>query len=505
MKRPPKMAKFFINIAICIILSCPELSQNGCMRIVTGIVKRIKSVAPKRTLNPRRTKSPPTPSKMVAMMINGTVYEQRIETTPCMKSGSEVPAIQVVIAPVAYWTVSSQLNNLFAAEVTKIKLRQIRPRSISSFFMKASFFKRIYHILRYNRRMKFREHHLTIVLEKMRVEKTPLDVILRNYFRQNKALGSKDRAWVSETLYHYVRWKNVYDELKVRPMDPLPSMTQLDLHLRLGAPQSLVKILTEAYGEEKAVEICQINQTRAPVTIRTNTLKSSREQLIQKLQTQFEVAPTHDSKWGINFASKVNFSALPEFKEGLFEVQDEASQLGAALVSPTPKQQILDYCAGAGGKSLAIAPLMHNSGQLYLHDIRAHALQEAKKRFKRAGFQNVQFNLPLKKKIMDWVIVDVPCSGTGTYRRNPDLKWKFDAIDLPSLVMEQRQIFDEAFNYLNPNGTIVYMTCSILPEENEKQIDYFQKKYALKIIEKFQTLPLLNGMDGFFAVSLKLS
>ena len=240
------------------------------------------------------------------------------------------------------------------------------------------------------------------------------------------------------------------------------------------------------------------------MTIRANTLKISRDNLLQKLALQFEVALTEHSEWGINFASKINFSALPEFQEGLFEVQDEASQLGSALVHPLSKQQILDYCAGAGGKSLAIAPLMHKSGQLYLHDIRPQALLEAKKRFRRAGPQNVQFSLPPKKGCMDWVIVDVPCSGTGTYRRNPDLKWKFETLDFPSLIEEQRQIFDEAIKYMNSHGTIVYMTCSILPDENEKQIDYFQKKYSLQIVEKFQTLPLLQGMDGFFAVSLKL-
>lgn len=352
--------------------------------------------------------------------------------------------------------------------------------------------------------MNFREHHLTQLLGKLKADQTPADVLLRNYFRQNKALGSKDRAWVSTTLYNYIRWKNLYDALKLGPMEPLPEMTHLDLHLRLGAPQKLVDLLTEAYSAPKAAEICQINQTRAPVTIRTNTLKISREALLKKLQPQFAVNSTPSSEWGINFDSKVNFSALPEFQEGLFEVQDEASQLGAALITPSPKQQILDYCAGAGGKSLAVAPLMHKSGQLYLHDIRAHALLEAKKRFKRAGFQNVQFNLPPQKTSMDWVIVDVPCSGTGTYRRNPDLKWKFDAINFPSLIEEQREIFDQAFQYLGTGGTIVYMTCSILPDENEHQITYFQEKYGLKVVQKFQTLPLLNGMDGFFAVALKL-
>ena len=353
--------------------------------------------------------------------------------------------------------------------------------------------------------MKFREHHLSILLEKMKKEQTPLDVLLRHYFRQNKALGSKDRAWIGETIYHYVRHQNLYDELQLSPMATLPDTSHMPLHLRLGAPQKLVDHLIQAYGDAKTMEICEINQTRAPVTIRTNTLKISRDDLLKKLSSQFEVSPTQESPIGIQFRAKVNFAALTEFNEGLFEVQDEASQIAALMVTPSPKDQILDFCAGAGGKSLAIAPQMQNSGQLYLHDIRPSALIEAKRRCKRAGIQNVQFNLPQKRHSMDIVIVDSPCSGTGTYRRNPDLKWKFDQIDLSAFIEEQRKIVDEAMTHLKPGGTLVYMTCSILPCENEEQATYFQKKYNFTISKQFQTLPISGGMDGFYAVSVKES
>jgi 16S rRNA C967 or C1407 C5-methylase (RsmB/RsmF family) len=165
---------------------------------------------------------------------------------------------------------------------------------------------------------------------------------------------------------------------------------------------------------------------------------------------------------------------------------------------------VLDYCAGAGGKTLAFAHLLQQTGQIYLHDIRPAALQEARKRLNRAGVQNVQFSIsPTLKGKMDWVIVDVPCSGTGTLRRNPDLKWKFETMDLEKLMGEQQAIFQEALSYLHPEGHIVYMTCSILPHENEHQIQYFQKTFDLEVVEIFQTLPLLNGMDGFFAAVLK--
>jgi 16S rRNA C967 or C1407 C5-methylase (RsmB/RsmF family) len=203
------------------------------------------------------------------------------------------------------------------------------------------------------------------------------------------------------------------------------------------------------------------------------------------------------------FHQKINFAELPEFQEGLFEIQDEASQLISMLVEATPKQQVLDYCAGSGGKTLAFAPLLKNSGQIYLHDIRPQILLKAKKRLCRAGIQNVQFCLPKHKKSMDWVLVDAPCTGSGTLRRNPDMKWKFDSSLLNRLVAEQRQIFEQALEYLKPSGKIVYATCSLFPQENQDQIQYFQEKFGLKLAkEVFQSFPEKNGMDGFFAAVL---
>ncbi len=125
---------------------------------------------------------------------------------------------------------------------------------------------------------------------------------------------------------------------------------------------------------------------------------------------------------------------MPEFKQGLFEVQDEGSQLIANLMDPTPGDQVMDYCAGSGGKTLAFAPKMQHRGQIYLHDIRPWALDEARKRLKRAGIQNAQVVLPEDPKLnklrgkMDWVLVDAPCTGSGTFRRNPDMKWKFSLV-----------------------------------------------------------------------------
>jgi 16S rRNA C967 or C1407 C5-methylase (RsmB/RsmF family) len=222
------------------------------------------------------------------------------------------------------------------------------------------------------------------------------------------------------------------------------------------------------------------------------------------------VVPTSTSPLGITFQKKINFFELPEFKEGLFEVQDEGSQLLAFLVKAKPGQQVLDYCAGSGGKTLAFAPSMQNKGQIFLHDVRPKALLECRKRLRRAGIQNAQTvahdspKLSKLKKKMDWVLVDAPCTGTGTLRRNPDMKWKFSQEILSRLIGQQRMIFEKALSYMRPEGRIVYATCSILQEENQEQIEHFLKTYSLELEgETFQTFPALGGMDGFFGAILK--
>jgi len=153
---------------------------------------------------------------------------------------------------------------------------------------------------------------------------------------------------------------------------------------------------------------------------------------------------------------------------------------------------------------------MQNKGQIFVHDVRIHALQDAKKRLRRAGIQNAQIFLAqdpkqkqLKKK-MDWVLVDAPCSGTGTLRRNPDMKWKFNLEMVQRLSGQQRTIFEKALSFMKPEGRIVYSTCSVLPQENEEQMHHFMKTYNLKIEGSiFQSFPSEGGMDGFFGVVLK--
>lgn len=367
----------------------------------------------------------------------------------------------------------------------------------------------------------FRDHHLLLLLASYDRASLPLDGCIAAYFRAHKALGSKDRAYIADMAYSLVRWRSLLDSQGEKSWEGRLSTFQtsnflnslenneIPLHIRYCCPQILFDLLVKNYGVERACAICLMNNERAPLTVRANTLKISREALAERWKETHAISFCQKSPEGIIFHQPLNFFTLPEFKEGLFEVQDEGSQLLARLVAIQPGELLLDYCAGAGGKALAIAPRMQHKGQLFLHDIRKNALQEAKKRMRRAGIQNAQIVFPetpqlksLKKK-MDWVLVDVPCSGTGTLRRNPDMKWRFDETTLPKLRAQQQTIFEKALSYLKPGGRIVYATCSLLQEENQMQIEHFIKTHDLKLESPvFQSLPTSKEMDSFFGAVL---
>lgn len=375
-------------------------------------------------------------------------------------------------------------------------------------------------------KLPFREHHLLSLLQEYEAQRLPLDLYISHYFRANKALGSKDKAFIAETVYAMVRWQGLLDYLCKEPgcwasrfeiyrtADLRASQEDMSVptHTRVSFPKPLYDLFVRSYGEEKAVELCLISNTQAPTTVRANTLKISRDDLLKRWEQVYAVSPCKQAPNGILFKEKINFFTIPEFKQGYFEVQDEGSQLLAALVQPQPGDLVMDFCAGSGGKALAFAPAMQNKGQLFLHDVRKRALLESRQRLKRAGIQNGQqvssedeARLKKLKKKMDWVLVDAPCTGTGTLRRNPDMKWKFEEDVLTRLVGQQRTIFEKALSFLKPGGTIVYGTCSILKEENQEQVEHFVKTYKLKVVgEVLQTLPTKDGMDGFFGVVFKL-
>lgn len=369
----------------------------------------------------------------------------------------------------------------------------------------------------------FREHHLLTLLEGYSGQNHPIDLYISEYFRSHSALGSKDRAYIADTAYALIRWQLLLDYLSKEAtwksrftvfqkvnIEELQKEEGIPLNVRLSFPQSLFDHFINSHGLETARELCWISNAPAPTTVRVNTLKISRDDLLKRWETIYEVSPTQVSPDGIVFLKKINFFQLPEFKQGLFEVQDEGSQLLAHLVQVSPGEQVLDYCAGSGGKTLAFASQMEGKGQIYLHDIRSFALQEARKRLKRAGIQNYQLlehdsnYLSKLKKKMDWILVDAPCSGTGTLRRNPDMKWKFNDEMLTRLKGQQRLIFEKSLSFLKADGRIVYATCSLLREENQEQIEHFLSTYSLAIEgSPFQTFPTFGGMDGFFGVVLK--
>lgn len=370
----------------------------------------------------------------------------------------------------------------------------------------------------------FFEYHLFQLLRRFESQHLPLDLFVSQYFRAHHALGAKDRRSIAEAVYGIMRWRLLLDYL----IGPNPSwenryrlfcnfqpthyasVNAIPPAVRVSCPDPLFQLLVDDYGEAYASSLAQVNNTEAPITVRINPLKTTRQTLLEKWASEHDVSPSPHAPFGIEFKKRVPLFTFPEFQQGDFEVQDEASQLVAALIEAGPHDQVLDYCAGAGGKSLAFAPNMAQGGQLYLHDVRPTILEQARKRLKRAGIQNAQFLTPshpqltaLRGKI-DWVLVDVPCTGTGTLRRHPDQKWKFSHAQLEELLVLQRDIVAQAITFLKPGGRLVYATCSILKAENEHQIDYFSKTHSLIAIrEPFRSHPTLGGMDGFFAITLQ--
>jgi len=359
----------------------------------------------------------------------------------------------------------------------------------------------------------FREYHLVQLLEEWESSNLPLDRFFNQYVRAHKSLGSKDRREIAAAAFGIVRWKLLFKEgssigeqyRRWKEIDPLGYRGRDDLpwHVRCSFPEELFELVVKRLGLEKAVDFAYWSNGEAPLTIRANPAKIDRDELVGRLKG---ARATADSPWGIEFEQRRNLMHLSEFKEGLFEIQDEASQLIAALAEVKRGDQVLDYCAGSGGKALAIAHRLGGKGQLYLHDVRRRPLLEARKRLARAGVQNsqiVQGDLRGLKKKMDWVIVDVPCSGTGTFRRNVDLKWKLSRRGIEEFVGRQRAIFERALSFVKTGGKILYATCSLLPEENMEQIDHFLRTYSLRQVGEPFCSPWLGSMDGMFAAVME--
>lgn len=302
--------------------------------------------------------------------------------------------------------------------------------------------------------------------------------------------------------------------------------------VRLGVPEWLQPHLTRRFGDRLAEEMAAMDRP-APTDLRVNLLKTSREAARAALAAEGIVAdPTPLSPWGLRVAGRAAVTATEAFRAGLVEIQDEGSQLVALVVDARPGMRVLDFCAGAAGKTLALAAAMGNRGRLVACDVSKPRLDAATKRLRRAGVANVERRLlePGTKWIkraaggFDRVLVDAPCTGSGTWRRNPDARTRLREADLAELVAKQAAILDRASRLVKPGGLLVYATCSVLPEENEAQVDAFLGRHPsfelVPLAEAWEAVasgappcqgaflsltPAQHGTDGFFAAVLRRS
>ena len=314
--------------------------------------------------------------------------------------------------------------------------------------------------------------------------------------------------------------------------------TDAPAFIRGDYPEWLDPQFQQAFGAQAAEEGAAL-ATRAPVDLRVNTLKATRDKVLHALR-RFNAVPTPFSPLGVRIAAGTGPSRSPHVEaepahgRGWYEVQDEASQIATLLSGARRKEQVLDLCAGSGGKTLALAAAMENTGQLYAYDSDRMRLRPIFERLKRAGVRNVQVLDPgntealadLEGK-MDRVIVDAPCTGSGVWRRRPDAKWRLSPQMLEARLAEQRTVLDQVARLVKPGGRLAYITCSVLPPENRGQVDAFIARFpefsivpwpelweqaAFSVappqsadgsIETLQMTPRSFGTDGFYVAVLQ--
>lgn len=330
--------------------------------------------------------------------------------------------------------------------------------------------------------------------------------------------GSGGGGFVNALLRSFLRRKEEIQEPAAGP-DPA-----LHLSVTLSHPLWLVRRWIEEVGVEETSNICSFNNRIGPVTLRTNTLKISREELMERLKgAGVAVLPTSFSKDGVLIPDPPPLSDLPFLNEGFFIIQDEASQLVAGVLDPKPGETILDACAAPGGKTTHIAQRMENRGEVYALDLSREKLIFVEKLCERLGVTSVirmkadaARPLPVPEGMtFDRILADVPCSGFGTLRKNPDLKWRKGEGDVKRLSKLQSAILDNLSGYLKQGGVLVYSTCTVFREENEEVVEDFLEthpEFQLDPIGNIlpgtwqslihdgylKTFPPVDGMDGFF-------
>lgn len=367
------------------------------------------------------------------------------------------------------------------------------------------------------------------------------DKVIERTLKSNPKWGARDRSFIAETTYEMVRWWRLINHLSpskdywdlfgtywLMQGNPLPEWEEFarinpdklkgkyesiqDPALLESIPEWLQKLGTAELGEKWTSEIHALNE-EAEVVLRVNTLKTTREKL--KNQLAADGINTYIVKGypdALILEERQNVFRHPAFKEGLFEVQDASSQLVAAALAVEPGMRVIDACAGAGGKALHLAALMENKGKILAMDVEDWKLQQAKLRARRGGVSILEpkpidgtKTIKRLKESADRLLLDVPCSGLGVLRRNPDTKWKLSLDSIEKVRQTQQEILQSYPTMLKPGGQMVYATCSILPSENELQVQKFLESEAGKnfeLIEDKKVLAQESGFDGFYIARL---
>jgi 16S rRNA (cytosine967-C5)-methyltransferase len=390
----------------------------------------------------------------------------------------------------------------------------------------------------------------------------PADVTLSRYFKDHPRLGGRERGAIAECVYAILRNKNFFTEfggfgtgasatmrrlvllgmaeaigaeslggLTEEETAFLARIKEIDRSLlpaknRSNLPDWLYDKFVAQYGEEETLQLAAVLNTPAPLDLRVNTLKTDREKVVAELATAPILAePTPYAPTGLRIQKKPALQNLPLFKEGAIEVQDEGSQVLAQLLGARRGEMVVDFCAGAGGKTLAIGAIMRSTGRLYAFDVSEKRLAKLKPRLARSGLSNVhpvviahERDAKVKRLAgkIDRVLVDAPCSGMGTLRRNPDVKWRQQLEGVAELTEKQASILDAASRLVKFGGRLVYATCSLLDEENDGIAAQFlashpdfelvpmnkvlaEQRIPLEMGDYLKMLPHKHGTDGFFA------
>lgn len=379
-------------------------------------------------------------------------------------------------------------------------------------------------------------------------EEKQADKVLKQVLKFDKRWGARDRGFIAETVYDIVRWKRLYSEIAEvkapysrqnlfrlfavwatlrgiaipdwKQIEPVPTrkikgrfdeLSKIRKY-RESIPDWMDTLGEKALGKQWDKELAALN-TLAPVVLRANSLKTTPKNLRNVLADQdIDTSLVQAYPDAVQLVERKNVFTTAAFKNGFFEVQDASSQRVARFLDVQPGMRVVDTCAGAGGKTLHLAALMENKGQIIAMDIYEGKLKELKRRAKRAGAHNIEPRVIDSTKVFkklygkaDRVLIDAPCTGLGTIKRSPDLKWKLQPDFVQKVIDRQAQLLQSYSKIVKPGGKMVYATCSILPQENQEQIKAFlatEEGTNFSLVQDEKISPAKTGYDGFYMALL---